>query len=176
MLARSVRILLFAWLLAVPATQAEYRQAAYRTESRQIAADKVLVIKSERRLFLMRGAEVLRSYRVALGLNPVGPKERSGDFRTPEGLYRLTNRNFFSQYFLSIKISYPDANDQAYARRNGWEAGGQVMIHGLPNTPKYELDYYSTRDWTNGCIALTNADMLELWSLVARNAIIEIRP
>jgi murein L,D-transpeptidase YafK len=111
-----------------------------------------------------------------LGLNPVGHKERSGDFRTPEGLYRLTNRNLNSQFFLSIKISYPAANDIAYARRNGWEAGGQVMIHGLPNTPKHAPEYYATRDWTNGCIALANADMLELWSLVARNAIIEIRP
>lgn len=140
------------------------------------AADKILVVKSERRLFLYRGPEVLRSYRVSLGLNPRGHKEREGDYRTPEGLYRLSKRNSRSAFFLSIKISYPAPSDIAWAKANRWPVGGSIMIHGLPNNPSHSEQYYATTDWTNGCISLSNADMLELWSLVDRQAIIEIKP
>lgn len=139
-------------------------------------ADFVLVRKGERRLYLMRRGEVLRSYRVALGLNPVGHKERSGDFRTPEGRYRLERRNPRSDFFLSIQVSYPNARDAAQARRNGWSPGGSIMIHGLPNDPRKSAEYYATQDWTDGCIAVSNADMLEIWMLVSNNTPIEIEP
>jgi hypothetical protein len=139
-------------------------------------ADFVLVRKSERRLYLMRRGAVLRSYRVALGLNPVGHKQRSGDFRTPEGRYRLERRNPRSDFFLSIQISYPNARDAAEARRNGWSPGGSIMIHGLPNEPRRSAEYYSTQDWTDGCIAVSNADMLEIWMLVSDNTPIAIEP
>jgi len=139
-------------------------------------ANRVLVRKSERRMYLLRGDEVLRSYRVALGLNPVGHKEREGDFRTPEGKYRLVMRNPRSDFFMSMKVSYPSTDDVSRARRNGWAAGGSIMIHGLPNDPRKGVDYYSTRDWTDGCIALSNADMLEIWMLVSDNTPIEIQP
>ena len=139
-------------------------------------ANRVLVRKSERRMYLLRGDEVLRSYRVALGLNPVGHKEREGDFRTPEGRYRLVKRNPRSDFFMSMKVSYPSPDDVARARRSGWAAGGSIMIHGLPNDPRKGVDYYSTRDWTDGCIAVSNADMLEVWMLVSDNTPIEIQP
>jgi murein L,D-transpeptidase YafK len=139
-------------------------------------ANRVLVRKSERRMYLLRGDEVLRSYRVALGLNPVGHKEREGDFRTPEGSYRLVKRNPRSDFFMSMKVSYPNDLDVARARRNGWAAGGSIMIHGLPNEPRKGLDYYATRDWTDGCIAISNADMLEVWMLVPDNTRIDIEP
>ncbi len=139
-------------------------------------ADFVLVRKSERRLYLLRRGEVLRAYRVALGLNPVGHKERSGDFRTPEGRYRLERRNPRSDFFLSIQVSYPNAHDIAQARRNGWSPGGSIMIHGLPNEPRKSAEYYATQDWTDGCIAVSNADMLEIWMLVSNNTPIEIEP
>lgn len=150
--------------------------ADYAVSAPVQTADKILVVKSERKLYLYRGSEVLRSYRVSLGLNPVGHKQRAGDYRTPEGLYQLTRRNPRSAYFLSIQISYPAPSDIARARINGWDAGGQIMIHGLPNNPSHTDQYYVAADWTNGCIALANADMLELWSLVDRRAIIEIKP
>src|SRR4029079_14162274 len=89
-------------------------------------ADRVLVRKSERRLYLMRGSDVLRAYRIALGLNPGGAKERAGDFRTPEGSYRLTRRNARSDFFLSIQVSYPNEQDLRNARRNGWQPGGSI--------------------------------------------------
>lgn len=139
-------------------------------------ADFVLVRKHERRLYLMRQGQVLRSYRVALGLNPVGHKRRSGDFRTPEGRYRLERRNPRSDFFLSIQVSYPNARDAAAARRNGWSPGGSIMIHGLPNEPRKSAEYYASQDWTDGCIAVSNADMLEIWMLVSDNTPIEIEP
>jgi murein L,D-transpeptidase YafK len=139
-------------------------------------ADRVLVHKGERRLYLMRGESILRTYKIALGLNPVGHKERSGDFRTPEGKYRLTRRNPRSDFFLSIQVSYPNGDDVRRARSNGWDAGGSIMIHGLPNQLKHAPTYYESRDWTDGCIAVTNSDMVEIWMLVSDNAPIEILP
>jgi murein L,D-transpeptidase YafK len=139
-------------------------------------ADRVLVRKSERRLYLMRGNDVLRAYRVALGLNPTGAKERAGDFRTPEGNYRLARRNTRSDYFLSIQVSYPNDLDMKRARSNGWPPGGSIMIHGLPNDPRHAPDYYATQDWTDGCIAVTNADMVEIWMMTQDNVVIDIQP
>jgi murein L,D-transpeptidase YafK len=139
-------------------------------------ADRVLVRKSERRLYLMRGNDVLRAYRVALGLNPAGPKERAGDFRTPEGNYRLSRRNTRSDFFLSIQVSYPNDQDLQRARRNGWQPGGSIMIHGLPNDARHGPEYYATQDWTDGCIAVTNADMVEIWMMTSDNVRIDIQP
>jgi murein L,D-transpeptidase YafK len=139
-------------------------------------ADRILVRKSERRMYLMRGDDVLRAYRISLGLSPAGAKERAGDFRTPEGSYRLTRRNARSDFFLSIQVSYPNEQDAVRARRNGWQPGGSIMIHGLPNDPRHPPDYYASQDWTDGCIAVTNADMVEIWLMTSDNIPIEIRP
>lgn len=138
--------------------------------------DRVIVHKAQRRLDLMHGGNVVRSYHVALGLNPTGQKERSGDFRTPEGDYRLDRRNSRSDYFLSIKVSYPNETDLRRARARHWQAGGSIMIHGLPNFMKHDVDYYQRTDWTDGCIAVSNADMVEIWMLTPDNAPIDILP
>jgi murein L,D-transpeptidase YafK len=138
--------------------------------------DRVVVHKAQRRLDLMYGGNVVRSYHVALGLNPTGQKERSGDFRTPEGDYRLDRRNSRSDYFLSIKVSYPNETDLRRARARHWQAGGSIMIHGLPNFLKHDVDYYHRTDWTDGCIAVSNADMVEIWMLTPDNAPIDILP
>ena len=150
--------------------------ATLAVSSTMPTADHVVVRKGERRLYLMRGENVLRSYKVALGLNPVGHKERSGDFRTPEGRYFLTRRNPRSDFFLSIQVSYPNDDDVRRAKRNGWDAGGSIMIHGLPNQLKHAPSYYETRDWTDGCIAVSNSDIVEIWLLVSDNAPIDILP
>lgn len=139
-------------------------------------ADSILVRKSERSLYLMREGTVIGRYRIALGLDPDGPKQREGDFRTPEGHYRLIRRNARSDFFLSIQISYPNERDIAHARRQGWEPGGQIMIHGAPNRPKYPAEYYEQRDWTDGCIAVTNSDMVEIWLRTTHDTPIEILP
>jgi murein L,D-transpeptidase YafK len=138
-------------------------------------ADRVVVHKGERRLDLMRGSEVVRSFRVSLGLMPEGHKERAGDFRTPEGRYYLTRRNTRSDFFLSIQVSYPNDRDARNAKSNGWDPGGSIMIHGLPNRLKRDPEYYS-RDWTDGCIALSNSDMVEIWLLTRHNTPIDILP
>jgi len=139
-------------------------------------ADRVVVRKSERRMYLMSGSEVLRSYRVALGLMPAGSKECSGDYRTPEGRYLLTRRNTHSDFFLAIQVSYPNASDMQRARRNRWNPGGSIMVHGLPNSLRHAPDYYANQDWTDGCIALSNADMVEFWLLTHNNMPIDITP
>jgi murein L,D-transpeptidase YafK len=138
--------------------------------------DRVIVRKAQRRLLLMNGGNVVRSYHVSLGLNPTGQKERSGDFRTPEGSYRLERRNPRSDYFLSIQVSYPNDMDLRRARAHHWDTGGSIMIHGLPNWLKHEPEYYEKNDWTDGCIALSNADMTEIWMLIPDAVPIDILP
>jgi len=139
-------------------------------------ADQVVVHKAERRLYLMRHGEVLRRYRVALGLQPDGAKARAGDFRTPEGHYFLTRRNPRSDYFLSILVSYPNDHDQERARHDRIDPGGSIMIHGLPNSLRHSLSYYEKSDWTDGCIALSDSDMVEVWLMTRENTPIEILP
>lgn len=141
-----------------------------------LPADRVIVHKSERRMELLRNGQTIASYRVSLGLSPTGDKQREGDFRTPEGSYRLTRRNARSEFFLSVQVSYPEPADVALARRNGWSPGGQIMVHGLPNAPKFPRARYLQTDWTDGCIALSNEDMLDFWLLTGPDLLIEIRP
>jgi murein L,D-transpeptidase YafK len=141
-----------------------------------VPADHVVVRKSERKLYLYRGQQVLGTYKVALGLNPLGPKERERDYRTPEGRYYLSRRNTRSDYFLSIQVSYPNKQDERNARKRGWAPGGAIMIHGLPNVPKHSPLYYEGTDWTDGCIALSNSDMVEVWMRTQDNIPIEIFP
>jgi murein L,D-transpeptidase YafK len=137
-------------------------------------ANKVVVLKSYRKLLLMRGDEVLKAYIVSLGGNPVGPKIRQGDNKTPEGTYILDRHNTNSQYHRSIHISYPNADDLARARKLGVSPGGELFIHGLPNDFRGHSE--ALGDWTEGCIAVTNAEIDEIWRAVADGTPIEIRP
>jgi murein L,D-transpeptidase YafK len=139
-------------------------------------AEKVLVVKHERKLYLLRRGRVIAEYPIKLGLNPYGHKQREGDFRTPEGKYELVARNPRSEFFLSIKISYPNREDAAVASEAGFPPGGLIMIHGQPNVPKKPPQHYATRDWTDGCIALSNADMVDVWLRTGSGIPIEIRP
>jgi murein L,D-transpeptidase YafK len=139
-------------------------------------ADSVLVVKSERKLYLLKAGRILREFDVSLGLVPNGPKQREGDFRTPEGRYFLESRNVDSDYFLSIKVSYPNELDRERARAEDVDPGGQIMIHGLPNEPKYDVRRYQDSDWTDGCIAVSNSDMIDIWLMTRESLPIEIRP
>ena len=138
--------------------------------------DRILVVKSERKLMLMVGERVIRTMDIALGLMPRGHKEQEGDYRTPEGRYIIEAKNPESDFFLSLKVSYPNADDRANARRLGVDPGGQIMIHGLPNQPSYSESSYYGWDWTDGCIAVSNSDMVDLWRLTSVAMPIEIRP
>ena len=139
-------------------------------------ADKVIIEKAARKLYLLHDGEVFRTFDIALGIMPVGDKQREGDFKTPEGNYRLDLRNPASDYFLSIRVSYPDEKDMAEARQRGVDPGGSIMIHGQPNEPTHSETYYRTQDWTNGCIAVSNSDMIDIWLMTDENTPIEIRP
>jgi L,D-transpeptidase catalytic domain len=155
-----------------PATSANYGAGS---ASAFEVADKVLVLKHQRVLRLLRRGRVIAEYPIKLGLNPYGHKQREGDFRTPEGNYELVFRNPKSEFFLSIKISYPNREDAAVAHESGHAPGGLIMIHGQPNEPKRSPEHYATRDWTDGCIALSNADMVDVWLRTTTGIPIEIR-
>jgi len=141
-----------------------------------LQADRVVVLKKERTLQLLNQGKVIRTYKVALGGDPVGPKTRQGDHKTPEGVYVLNSRNSHSQFYKSIHISYPSTSDRAAARQNGVSPGGDVFVHGLPNGYRYVGGAHRLKDWTDGCIAVTDQEMDEIWSAVADGTLIEIRP
>jgi murein L,D-transpeptidase YafK len=139
-------------------------------------ADKILVEKGKRKLHLLLNGQAIRTYEIALGVVPVGDKEREGDQKTPEGVYRMDKRNPDSDYFLSIHISYPNNRERSAAKKSGVNPGGQIMIHGQPNAPTYSAAYYRKEDWTNGCIAVSNSDMIDIWLMTPNNVPIEILP
>ena len=138
--------------------------------------DKVLVEKSERRLHLMHRGKVIKSYRVSLGKQPKGAKVREGDMRTPEGFYWIDWRKTSEKFNLSMHISYPNSRDRARAQKLGVPTGGMIMLHGTPLDDEYPEWYFHTLDWTEGCIALKNDDMRDIWSRVKDGTLIEIRP
>jgi len=139
-------------------------------------ADKVVIEKSARKLHLLQDGEPFRSFEIALGIRPIGDKDREGDFKTPEGDYVLDTRNQNSDYFLAIHVSYPNLEDRREANQLGVNPGGAIMIHGQPNEPTRSETYYRTQDWTNGCIAVSNSDMIDIWLMTSENTPIEIRP
>lgn len=139
-------------------------------------ADRILINKKERRLSLMAKGQVLKTYRIALGGDPDGPKERAGDNKTPEGIYFIDTRNLDSRYHVALHISYPNSRDRMRARRQGVSPGGDIMIHGIKNGYATVGDRHAQYDWTNGCIAVTDEEIEEIEKLVPNGTIVEIRP
>lgn len=142
----------------------------------QAKADLVVVYKGERILQLKQKGRVLKSFPIALGSQPNGTKLREGDGRTPEGVYTLDWRNPNSRFHRSIHVSYPRAGDVEHAMRWGVSPGGQIMLHGLPNNVAADRLGHPRRDWTDGCIALTNDDIDEIWARVEDGTTIIIYP
>jgi murein L,D-transpeptidase YafK len=141
-----------------------------------VQADKIVILKSARTMTLLSGAKTLRTYKIALGSVPVGPKRVEGDHKTPEGDYRIDAKNSHSQFHLSLHISYPSAADQERARAIGARPGGAIMIHGLARPFAYLGSLHRQTDWTDGCVAVTNAEIDEIWKLVPVGTKVEIRP
>jgi murein L,D-transpeptidase YafK len=137
--------------------------------------DRILVEKSERKLSVLRGGEVLKTYRVALGRNPIGAKEQEGDMKTPEGIYTIDYRNPQSDYHLALHISYPSAEDTTRAAQRGVNAGFDIMIHGLPNGRSWIGAAHRQKDWTAGCIAVTDQEIDEIYRVTPDGTTIEIR-
>ena len=141
-----------------------------------VQADKIVILKAARTMTLLSGSKVLKTYKVALASVPVGPKQVEGDHKTPEGDYLIDAKNAHSQFHLSLRISYPSAADQQRARSMGSRPGGAIMIHGLPKPFAYLGPLHRQTDWTDGCIAVTNAEIEEIWKLVPVGTRVEIRP
>ena len=144
--------------------------------SKATLVDRILVEKSKRTMTLFSGGKVVRNYLVALGGEPVGPKEREGDHKTPEGFYTIDSKNARSKFHLALHISYPDEADRKRARKLGVSPGGAIMIHGLPKEFAYLRPLHRKTDWTDGCIAVTNEEIEEIWRLVKIGTPVEIRP
>lgn len=136
--------------------------------------ERIVVEKSARRLVLYQNGTIVRDYRIALGFQPQGTKVRQGDGRTPEGVYRINRRNAASAYHLSLGLDYPQPADIARARAGGYDPGGDIMIHGQPNALPDTAKVPG--DWTAGCIALTNAEMREIWAVTPTGTPVEVRP
>jgi murein L,D-transpeptidase YafK len=152
-----------------PAARAARRPKPY-------TADSLVLDKSERKLSLYQLGEKVAEYSVALGANPIGPKSRRGDGRTPEGIYYIKGRNPGSKYHLSLGISYPDSAQRVAAAKRGISPGGDIMIHGLPSRFATVGALHRQQDWTEGCIAVTNDEIEEIWRVVPDGARILIKP
>jgi len=139
-------------------------------------ADRVVIEKSKRTMTLMSGGMVLKTYKVALGGQPVGAKQRIGDHKTPEGLYIVDQKKAASRFHLALHISYPNARDKENARKLGVSPGGDVEIHGLGAKYGWVGAAHRQMDWTDGCIAVTNEEIDEIWPLVAVGTPVEIKP
>jgi murein L,D-transpeptidase YafK len=139
-------------------------------------ADRVVVEKGTRTLTLFGGPRRLKTYKVALGPNPRGRKEQEGDGRTPEGTYIIDGRKRDSAFHRALHISYPNAEDRRRARARGVPPGGAIMIHGLPNGTGAIGKAHRLRDWTEGCIAVTNDEIEEIWRVVPNGTPIIIKP
>ena len=141
-----------------------------------ITADRLVVLKSQRQLVVYSRGEVLKTYRVSLGRHPVGRKQYQGDGRTPEGLYAIDLRKTNTCCFRSLEISYPNAADRAWAAAHHVSPGGLVMVHGIGRGFGWVGRLQRFYDWTDGCVAVTNREMAELWRVVPVGTPIELRP
>jgi murein L,D-transpeptidase YafK len=139
-------------------------------------ADRIIVEKSARTMKLMLGGEILKTYKVALSREPVGAKEREGDHRVPEGHYVIDSKNSHSRFHLALHISYPNAADREKARTLGVRPGGAIEIHGLGSKFGWAGSLHLQTNWTDGCIAVTNSEIEEIWPLVPVGTPLEIRP
>jgi murein L,D-transpeptidase YafK len=167
-------LFLFLFLVAIGVGAAAYLN--FDPLPRDAVADRVLVEKSARRLTLLRNGNALKTYRVALGRAPVGPKEYEGDQRTPEGIYSIDFHKPDSDYHLALHVSYPEQRDIDRAGAQGLSAGSDIMIHGLPNGRGWIGRFHRRSDWTAGCVAVADFEIEEIYRAVSDGTPIEFRP
>ncbi|WP_373746997.1 murein L,D-transpeptidase family protein [Neisseria dentiae] len=142
----------------------------------EIKIDRLVVYKGKRQMWAYSGGRLVKIYPVSLGFNPVGHKQFEGDGKTPEGVYRINERNPHSGYHKNLGVSYPNEADKKFAASQGKDPGGLIKIHGLPNGTGKIGRQHLRRDWTDGCIAVTDNEIDELYRSVVHNAEIDIRP
>jgi len=167
-----LRLLALVLILSIPLAA----KTKAHVRAHQEPADKILIVKSSRTMTLMSGERILKTYKVALGTEPVGAKQKHGDHKTPEGNYVIDAKNAHSQFHLSLHISYPNAADRQRSRKLGLSPGGDIMIHGLMPQYAWMGAQHRETDWTDGCVAVTNSEIEEIWKLVPIGTKVEIKP
>jgi murein L,D-transpeptidase YafK len=172
MLIISTRAAIWFFLL-IPLSPATRARKVPATDDK---AGLIVIVKSTRTMTLYRGNKVLETYHVALSREPVGPKERAGHHRVPEGDYVIDAKNAHSRFHLALHISYPNAADRKRARKLGVNPGGNIEIHGLESTFAWAGGLQRQINWTDGCIAVTNSEIEEIWRLVPVGTRVEIKP
>ncbi len=138
--------------------------------------DSIVILKKQRIMLLMKEGDIVKSYRISLGKDPIGHKIKEGDKKTPEGIYYIESRKPDSKYYRALKISYPNEQDRVRAAELGVSPGGLIMIHGLPKELESVGRLHRRLDWTDGCIAVTNEEMDELWGMVYEGTAVFIKP
>lgn len=162
---------------ALTLTERQKQLLAQPVLSKGIKIDKLVVYKSKREMQAYAQGKLVKTYPIALGRNPLGHKQFEGDKKTPEGVYYINDRNLNSTYYKNLGISYPNQEDKTFAQSHGKSAGGDIKIHGIKNGyGKFVGKRHLLKDWTDGCIAVTNREMDELFTAVQHNAVIDIRP
>jgi murein L,D-transpeptidase YafK len=167
-------VILLATIAVPPALQGLEPPSGGEARSRR--ADRVLVEKQVHRLTLLRGGKILRTYRIALGRRPTGDKICKGDHKTPEGLFTIDSHLPASTFHRALHVSYPDAAHRNAARRQGCDPGGSIMIHGIKNGLGWLGPLHRTIDWTDGCMAVTDREIEEIYAAVPNGTPVEIRP
>jgi murein L,D-transpeptidase YafK len=171
-----LKLFLFLTLAGVLIATAIWMHRNSQSLAAEAKADRIVVEKGARTLTLFRGTTRLKVYRVALGSAPVGPKREEGDHRTPEGSYLIDRRKADSDFHLALHISYPNQDDAAQAAVRGVSAGSDIMIHGLPNGSGWIGALHRRKDWTDGCVAVTDWEIEEIWRAAPDGAAVEIQP
>lgn len=144
--------------------------------AQQEKATRIIVLKKEHKMELLAGESVIKTYTVAIGRGGLAPKQKQGDHLTPEGLYEIDSRNKDSRFYRALHVSYPSEADRERARKLGVAPGGDIMIHGIRNGLGWLGSMHRMVDWTDGCIAVTDGEMDEIWNLVPNGTPVEIRP
>jgi murein L,D-transpeptidase YafK len=169
-------IVLLAVLLALVCVTYLYAHHVWDPLPTGTKIDRIVIEKSPRKLSLFVNGKSLKSYRVALGRNPIGAKQEEGDNKTPEGVYRIDGRNPQSNFHLALHVSYPSDEDKVHAAERGVSVGFDIMIHGIRNGRGWIGAFHRLSDWTAGCIALTDEEIEELWRVTPDGTIVEIQP
>jgi murein L,D-transpeptidase YafK len=171
-----ITVFLIVAMLALVCLTYLYAHHVWNPLANGTTIDRIVVEKSARKLSAFANDQRLKSYQIALGRNPVGAKEKEGDNKTPEGIYKIDSRNPQSNFHLGMHISYPSDEDQARAAERGVNAGFDIMIHGIQNGRGWIGAFHRLHDWTAGCIAITDEEMEELWRVTPDGTTVEIRP
>lgn len=164
-----MKIIIYVLCIIFPLSNAAFSKT-------QEKADRIVVEKQNRKMYLLHEDKIIKTYDIALGDNPKGHKEKQGDEKTPEGIYYINGRHKSKNFHRSLHISYPNEKDKLSAKKKGFNPGGDIMIHGLKKGRGWIGAFHDWIDWTDGCIAVTNDEIEEIWKLVPNNTPIEIKP